>query len=59
VVAQELQAHGFELYYFNSKKQGELDFIIEKGGRTLPIEVKQEVLGEVVYDVDLEGIDEG
>ncbi len=30
VVAQELHAHGFELYYFNSKKQGELDFIIEK-----------------------------
>ena len=23
--AQELKAHGFELYYFNSKKQGELD----------------------------------
>ena len=40
VVAQELQAHGFELYYFNSKKQGELDFIIEKYGHTLPIEVK-------------------
>jgi len=39
-VAQELQAHGFELYYFNSKKQGELDFIVEKGGHTLPIEVK-------------------
>ena len=40
VVAQELQAHGFELYFFNSKKQGELDFIIEKDGHTLPIEVK-------------------
>lgn len=40
VVAQELQAHGFELYYFNSKKQGELDFIIEKDDHTLPIEVK-------------------
>ena len=40
VVAQELQAHGIELYYFNSKKQGELDFIIEKDGHTLPIEVK-------------------
>ena len=40
VVAQELQAHGLELYYFNSKKQGELDFIIEKDGHTLPIEVK-------------------
>ena len=107
VVAQELQAHGFELYYFNSKKQGELDFIIEKNGHTLPIEVKsgkdyqrhnalcnvmdnvaygipkafvfcndnvsangnivylpiymvaylrKEVIGEVIYDVDLAGI---
>lgn len=107
VVAQELHAHDFELYYFNSKKQGELDFIIEKDGHTLPIEVKsgkdyqrhnalnnimenadyaipkafvfcnenvqasdrvtylpiymvaflkKAVLGEVIYDVDLEGI---
>lgn len=40
VVAQELHAHGFELYYFNSKKQGELDFVIEKGGKVVPIEVK-------------------
>lgn len=39
-VAQELRAHGFELYYFNSKKQGELDFVIEYGGDVLPIEVK-------------------
>lgn len=40
LVAQELHAHGFELYYFNSKKQGELDFMIEKNGHALPIEVK-------------------
>ncbi len=39
-VAQELHAHGFELYYFNSKKQGELDFVIEKDGNVVPIEVK-------------------
>ena len=39
-VAQELRAHGFELYYFNSKKQGELDFVIEYKGEVLPIEVK-------------------
>ena len=39
-IAQELFAHGFELYYFNSKKQGELDFVIEKNGDVLPIEVK-------------------
>ncbi|MCD8363423.1 MAG: AAA family ATPase [Lachnospiraceae bacterium] len=40
VVAQELKAHGFDLYYFNSKKQGELDFVLEQGGEVLPIEVK-------------------
>lgn len=39
-IAQELYAHGFDLYYFNSKKQGELDFVIEKNGAVLPIEVK-------------------
>ncbi len=38
--AQELKAHGYDLYYFNSKKQGELDFIVEKGGDVLPIEIK-------------------
>ncbi len=38
--AQELKAHGFELYYFNSKKQGEVDFIVEVGGNILPIEIK-------------------
>ena len=40
VAAQELKAHGFKLYYFNSKKQGELDFIVEKDGDVLPIEIK-------------------
>lgn len=39
-VAEELYAHGFDLYYFNSKKQGELDFVIEKDGNAVPIEVK-------------------
>lgn len=38
--AQELKAHGFELYYFNSKKQGELDFLVEQGGAVLPLEIK-------------------
>lgn len=44
LVAQELYAHGFamghSLYYFNSKKQGELDFVIEYDSHVLPIEVK-------------------
>lgn len=39
-VAQELKAHGFKLYYYNSKKFGELDFVIEYRGKVLPIEVK-------------------
>lgn len=39
-VAQELSAHGFKLYYYNSKKFGELDFVIEYRGKVLPIEVK-------------------
>ncbi len=41
VVAQELAAHGYPLYYFNSKKLGEIDFVIEnRDGEVLPIEVK-------------------
>lgn len=39
-VAQELQAHGFQLYYYNNKRQGELDFVIEQNGEALPLEVK-------------------
>ena len=40
-VAQELTAHGFDLYYFNSKKYGELDFVVsDKNDRVLPLEVK-------------------
>jgi len=40
-VAQELNAHGFEyLFYFNSKRQGELDFVIEYKNSVLPLEVK-------------------
>ena len=41
VVAQELLAHGFEdLYYYNSKKMGEVDFVTELYGKVFPIEVK-------------------
>ena len=39
-VAEELLSHGFKLYYFNSKKQGELDFVIKLNDSILPIEVK-------------------
>ena len=40
VAAQELTAHGFVLYYYNSKKYGELDFVIERNGYVLPVEIK-------------------
>lgn len=39
-VAQEFHAHGWKLYYFNSKKQGELDFLLENDAEVLPVEVK-------------------
>ena len=39
-VAQELNTHGFPMYFYNSHKVGELDFIIEKALSVLPIEVK-------------------
>lgn len=39
-IAQELRSKGHELYYYNSNRLGELDFVIEYKGRTLPIEVK-------------------
>ena len=39
-VAQELACKGYRIYYYNSKKLGELDFIIEYMGKALPIEVK-------------------
>ena len=40
VAAEELTAHGYTLYYYNSKKFGELDFVIEEDGKILPIEIK-------------------
>lgn len=39
-VAQELVAHGIDPYYYNNKKRGELDFVIELNGKVVPIEVK-------------------
>lgn len=39
-IAQELTAHNISPYYYNNKRRGELDFIIEIGGKIIPIEVK-------------------
>lgn len=42
VVAQELHAHGFPLYYYDNKQKGEVDFLIDDYSNlsVLPIEVK-------------------
>ena len=42
VVAQELRAHGHELFYYDNKKQGEVDYLIDdqQNLTVLPIEVK-------------------
>lgn len=39
-VAQQLTANGFEPYFCKKKNLGELDFVIEMGGKIMPIEVK-------------------
>lgn len=42
VVAQELHAHGFPMFYYDNKKLGEVDFLIDDFNSlsVLPIEVK-------------------
>lgn len=40
LVAQELVAHGLVPYYYNNKRRGEIDFVVELHGTVLPIEVK-------------------
>lgn len=39
-VAQQLTANGFEPYFCKKKNTGELDILIEMGGKVVPIEVK-------------------
>lgn len=42
VVAQELKAHGYDLYYYDNKKNGEVDYLIDDADNlsSIPIEVK-------------------
>ena len=42
VIAQELSAHGFKLYYYDNKKKGEVDFLIDdqEDLKALPLEIK-------------------
>lgn len=39
-IAQNLKANGFKLHYFDSKKIGELDFVLQKGLSVNLVEVK-------------------
>ncbi|MGM9860782.1 MAG: ATP-binding protein [Muribaculaceae bacterium] len=41
-VAQELKAHGYNLYYYDNKKNGEVDFLIDDADNlsNIPLEVK-------------------
>ena len=39
-IAQELRSHGFPLYYFNSRRTGEVDFVVQSGRNVIPVEVK-------------------
>lgn len=42
VVAQELKAHGYNLYYYDNKKNGEVDFLIDDVDNlsNIPLEIK-------------------
>ena len=42
VVVQELRAHGFNLYYYDNKKTGEVDYLIDDmvNMSVLPLEIK-------------------
>lgn len=64
IIAQEIYAHNLDPYYYQNKKYGEIDFVIEYDGRILPIEVKSgkdykrhSALNNLLYKVDY-GIEE-
>lgn len=38
--AQELATHGVNIFFYNNKKFGEVDFLVELNGDILPIEIK-------------------
>lgn len=40
IFAQILSANGFNLYYMNKKKTGEIDFILQRGKCIVPVEIK-------------------
>ena len=38
--AQQLKSNGFNLYYFDKQKVGEVDFIVEQYAELVPVEIK-------------------
>ena len=40
VIAQELIAHNYNLFFHSNKKYGEIDFLIEENNKVIPIEIK-------------------
>ncbi len=40
VIAQELIAHNYNLFFHSNKKYGEIDFLIEENSKVIPIEIK-------------------
>lgn len=39
-VAEELLTHGLTPYYYNNKRRGEIDFVVMRDGKVMPIEIK-------------------
>ena len=40
VIAQQLVANGFKLFYYDKSKIGEVDFLAQRGSRVVPLEAK-------------------
>ncbi len=38
--AQQLKSNGFNLYYYDNSKVGEIDFLVEQHAKLIPIEIK-------------------
>ena len=62
-IAQELNAHGYSGFYYNSRQYGEVDFLIQEAQKVIPIEVKSgksytkhkaldHVMSNEVYNID-------
>ena len=39
-IAQQLTANGFDLFYYDKSKIGEVDFLLQRGSKVIPLEAK-------------------